>query len=235
MPTGLESNGDSWYLPNENAKDSIGSPQAMPMVPMHTLHSAQAQSTVSHETVEPKHHSNPTGLTVSPYPTAPYAHTHNSPATEVAQEPIPTPTPTLTPAPSSSVSTASPQFDLAPSPRRASVASPCPASPVPKGTIPRKNSSTTWKRRNWHPLATPELRPKMSPVIPTLNQQNGKTHFTTDSHINRLFLGLSFTNNITSTTTRPDSSPPRHKIKLPAHPGWHIATWREIPQQSNKR
>jgi hypothetical protein len=153
----METTGDSWYLPNENSKDS----QPTPMAPMHTFQSTQAQSTaspVSQESVEPKQHSNPQGLTASPHPTAPYAY--SSTATEVA--------------PSSSISTGNPQFDLAPSPSQPGLASPRPASPIPKGAIARKNSTTTWKRRNWHPMATPELRPKISPVIPSLNQQNSK-------------------------------------------------------------
>ncbi|KAJ6099220.1 hypothetical protein N7467_000755 [Penicillium canescens] len=152
---GMESTGDSWHLPNENSKDS----QPTPMAPTHTFQSTQAQSTaspVSQDSVEPKHHSNPQGLTASPHPTAPYAH--SSTTKEVA--------------PSSSISTGNPPFDLAPSPSQPSLASPCPASPIPKGAIARKNSTTTWKRRNWHPTATLDLRPKISPVIPFLNQQN---------------------------------------------------------------
>ncbi|KAJ5295624.1 hypothetical protein PENANT_c001G08044 [Penicillium antarcticum] len=161
MPASMQ-NGDSWYLPSENSKDS----QTTPMAPMHTFHSPRAHITasaspLSQVSVEPTHHSIPQGLPASSNPTAPY--THNSTATaEVAPKA----------APSSSISTTTPPLDLAPTPHRSSPASPCPASPSPKGAIARKNSTTMWKRRNWHPLATPELRPKISPVIPSLNQQN---------------------------------------------------------------
>ncbi|KAJ5990403.1 hypothetical protein N7522_010610 [Penicillium canescens] len=152
---GMERTGDSWHLPNENSKES----QPTPMAPMHTFQSTQAQSTaspVSQDSVEPKHHSNPQGLTASPRPTAPFAH--SSTTKEVA--------------PRSSISTGNPPFDLAPSPSQPSIASPCPASPIPKAAIARKNSTAAWKRRNWHPTATLDLRPKVSPVVPFLNQQN---------------------------------------------------------------
>ncbi|KAJ5770317.1 uncharacterized protein N7511_002368 [Penicillium nucicola] len=163
-PADMQTRRDSWYLPNENFKDS----QPSPMAPVHTFHSAQTPSTasspVSHDSVDHICHSNTQRIAVSPHPTAPYAHSSLATATDLG--------PALAPTPSTSISTGNPQFDLAPSPRQSTRASPSPAPPVPKGAIARKNSTTAWKRRNWHPLATPELRPKMSPVIPALNQQN---------------------------------------------------------------